>query len=712
MKINCGFFFLFLFLLGCQRDLPKSDIPLTTLKPQLFVSQNGKKIPLIEINRNETHSLDLSDEIIFTGLTSSTPKPANQKAAAESKKSEKNLLNMKIFSTCLMKDKKHTVEKELTHYQSHFYILDLLPEKILLNYKKNTQVSCSFLFIIRDKKKNEYLYSLGTLPVLSVGNDVSLRLVNDKNEKATEQLIDADNMSRFDLILQKDKKASKIKFLCQEEKKKIHFNLSNSESVISPFKFLQSLQKEQLPSGKQICRILTYGKNRSANGVTGPFQIDFKTLYEKMPQPEEPLSPEKKPELFVSQKGKRTALTEINKDKNNTLTLSDEIIFTGLNRSNELKSGSSEKPVNMEISTSCLMNNKKYPSGKKLSNYQNQFYTLDLLPEAILLNYKKSYQVSCSFSFIIRDKKKNEHLYNLPFLPILSVENNVFLKLLNDTNEEIETQQLIDGNNMNSFNLIILKNKVIKKIKFLCEEEKEKISFNLTGNVSVISPFKFLQSLKKENLPSGKKKCRILTYGKNHSAHGITGFFKIDFKNLIRKKSLWIPHSLKVEIDLVPENEMSEYSRRKSKGKGRENAIHIIGIFEIPGLFDQLPKKFTKEDYQSHKIVVHTKCYSPLFFKDNTEPKGEIERIYELPLLESFSLMSVTPKEALQVYFPEDLTDILTDIDSESLKPNKRSPLSFKKQKRIVDYQNQVICSYHFQMALLHIKELKSQFSL
>ena len=699
MKIDYKVFFLFLFLFGCHKKTQSpSEISLPELNLKLFVIQNGKKITFNEINKKETYTLDLSDEIVFAGLKISTINQNSKKSSDEINNPKKIFIPMETFTTCSMEGEKHTTEKQLTAYQTHFFLIDLLPEETLLNYKKEYQVSCSFLFIIRDKTKNEYFYNLPLLPILSVGKDISLKLVDNKSDAVPNRIVDADNMNQFDLILQKDRKAVKIKFLCEEIKESIVFDLNSEESIVSPFKFLQSLQKEQLPEGKKKCRILTYGKNHSANGITRVFQIDFDTLRKKEEMFSENLSAETTLKLFISHKGKKTALNEIIKNREFTLDLSDKVFFSLLDKSGNIKVESSEIFLNMQTSTNCLMDNKKYITEKKFSNLPAHFFPIDLLPEELFINYKKGNQISCSFTFHLKDKSESDSVHALPFLPVLLSEDDVIVKILNANNEEIGSQ-IIDANNMNHFNLTAQLNRGIIKIKFLCEGLMEEISFNLNGKESVFPPFKLLQSLPKEQLPKEKKKCRIVTYGDNHFVNGVTRAFQIDFETLTKDTPLWTPQSLQVEIDFVPDKEMSDYVWRKRKGKKKKNATHIISVFKIPGLFDQLPKNFSKEDYLSYKIIIDTECSSSLFSKESfRNEEGEFKGTYELPLSESFSVMSATPKEALQVYFPWNLTDLLTDIDPESLKHGKSSMLKPEKRNDIANYQTQVICSYHFQI--------------
>ena len=112
-------------------------------------------------------------------------------------------------------------------------------------------------------------------------------------------------MSRFDLILQQNRIASKIKFLCEGETTIPPFELKSEQSLVSPFKLLQSLKSNQLPSGKKKCRILTYEKTNSANGITASFQIDFETL--KTPDVKAVSLSNTKPELFIKDlSGKKT----------------------------------------------------------------------------------------------------------------------------------------------------------------------------------------------------------------------------------------------------------------------------------------------------------------------------------------------------------------------------------------------------------------------
>ena len=712
-------------LFGCQPQNSSLIEPsLSELNIELLVNHNGKKTKLSEINTNSEYTLNLSDEILFSGLdplinkkdkTSESKKISDslkeslqkKNSSAEDSKPQtvdaKNLkktpARMEAFTSCLMKKKKYTSGKQLVNYQSHFYIIDLLPEEILRKHQNKDSVSCSFLFIIRDKKENEYLYNLPLLPVLSVGGNVSLKLLNDKNEEAFGQIINKDNMNRYDLILQQNKVATKIKFLCEEEITIAPFELKSDQTLVSPFKLLQSLKKEQLPSGKKRCRILTYGKPHAANGVTAPFYIDFETL--KTPDFKTISLSNMKPELFVKNlSGKKTKLSEINATQDFGLNLSDEIVFSGLDAFIGLKNTLQSKSPIMETSSSCLMNNRKYAAEKQLTNYQPLFHVVDLLPEEILLEYKKSTSVSCSFLFIMRDTEENEHSYALAPLPILSIENNVGLKLLDDTNKEVAGQS-IKEDTMSGFSLIPLHNKPVKKLKFLCEKELKEIVFELDQNETFIFPFQLLKSLPEKQLPSGKKKCRILTYGKNNLTNGATASFQIDFKDLKEKETVWMPkpQSLQIEIDFIPNKDISQYDRRKRKGKGRKNIIHTVSVFKIPKLFEQLPGNFKEKDYESYKIKVDTECFSPLFSTDrNRQMRGEVMKTYQLPLLESFPVMSVTPWEAFQIYLPENLTDILLDTDLQSLRSDGKNPLSMERRKQIVDYQEQVICSYHFQI--------------
>ena len=604
---------------------------------------------------------------------------------------------MEIATNCLMNNKKYVTQKQLTNYQSLFYIVDLLPEEIFLSYKKSVTVSCSFLFVIRDDEKNERSYSLTQLPIFSIENNVGLKFLDDTNKEIIGQSIKEDSMSRFSLITLHNKPVKKLKFLCEEDLQEIDLELDQNETLVFPFQLLQSLPENQLPSGKKKCRILTYGKNNSANGITAPFQIDFETL--KTPDVKAASLSNTKPELFIENlSGTKTKLSDINATPDSTLNLSDKIIFSDLDLFSN-QNNSIDKPIIMEVSINCLMKNKKYTNRKQLTNYQPLFQVIDLLPEEIFIEYKKNTPISCSFLFVIRDDEKNEHSYSLASLPILSIENNVGLKLLDDTNQEF-TGQAIPGNSINQFSLVALHNKAIKKLNFLCEKVQQKIDFELDQNETLVFPFQFLQSLPENQLPSDKKKCRILTYGKNNSVNGITTSFQIDFKDL-KKRNLWMPQpqSLQIKIDFIPGKAISEYDRRKRKGKGRENIIHTVSVFKIPGLFEQLPENFKERDYESYKIKVNTECFSPLFSTDsNRHTIGEMMKTYHLPLSESFPVMSVTPREAFQIYFPKNLENILSETDPQSLRSDGKAPLKRKRRKQIVDYQEQVICSYHFQI--------------
>ena len=286
MKLKSFFVFSVFFLFACQSQDNLIKLSLSELNLELLVSHNGIKTKLSDINTNSEYTLDISDEVIFSGLdplintkdktVSKLPEDSPSETSKAQTTDTKSFSRMEVFTSCLMKKEKYHYKKQFANYQSHFYIIDLLPEEILLEHQNKDPVSCSFLFIIRDKKENEYLYNLPSLPVLSVGKSASLKLLNDKNEEVFGQLINKDTMNRFDLILQQNRVASKIKFLCEGETTITQFELKSEQSLVSPFKLLQSLKPNQLPSGKKKCRILTYGKNNSANGITALFKLILK----------------------------------------------------------------------------------------------------------------------------------------------------------------------------------------------------------------------------------------------------------------------------------------------------------------------------------------------------------------------------------------------------------------------------------------------------
>ena len=747
-----GFLFLFLFfILSCQgkRKSGVGDISLSELKPELVVSLSGKKVKLSEINTDGNYVLSLSDVIFFDSL----------KQLKGFQKSVSGREVMEVSSTCLMNRERYTLNKKFSYYQPRFYILDLLSEKLFLDHKKKNPVSCSFLFIIRDKGGNEYLYNIPLLPLLSVGEDSSLKILNDKNKALAGQVVNKDNMNHFDLILEQGRKAQKIKFLCEELlEKEMIFLLSREQSLISPFKLLQSMKTEQLPYGKKKCRILTYEKMASgsgtgssrqtymANGISGSFYIDFETLHEKTILPESDLF--KKEPVIKSQTKEEVKLSEIKAGKKYTLNLSDEILFIGLSALSDKKTDSSGQieesistdvvvsssagdaskiddaisPV-MEVLTTCLMKQRqKEPSSgemsgelsdlveldrwtleKKFMNYQSRLYIIDLLPEELFINYRKESLISCSLSFIVRDTDGNSYSHNIPSLPVHSIEKSVFLKFLNVQNKEVGMGDIVDTENMNHFSVILEQERKAQKIKFLCEGEEQQISFNLNPGVSIFAPFQFLQSLQKEKLPSGKKRCRILTYGNNQVVNGMTGFFQIHFETLKNQNDLWMPQAeaLHIEINTFASKEISQLNKRQRNARGREDPIHITSVFEIPELFEILPENFTKEDYHSYRLRVDTECFSSILHKyKGLQRENFATETYYLPLLDSVSVMSVTSREALQVYLPDNLLEMLAEIHPDYLPPNSKSTLAKKERDEIQlkDYHQWITCSYHFQI--------------
>ena len=308
--IKAAFFSVWLF--GCNSP-PDSQqpqpAPLTDSQPKLFIKRGAEQTGLSEINRSPDYTLRLSDKIFFSGLKplkqkkehkDSLKNPAKKddslKDRSETSTKEAPVLSdvffMEVFTSCLTGRHKFTAAKQLTDYQTEFYIVDLLPPDILLKAKKISPPVCSILFIVRDRKKNEYLYSLSSLSVLSAEKSSGLKLVNHKNEPAAKQTINLDTMNDFDLILHQGSRFKKIKFLCEETEKDIHFEMESGLTVVSPFKFLQSLPEESLPSGKKKCRILTYDQAGFANAVSAAFFMNFDTLHEPAETQPDPWMPQ------------------------------------------------------------------------------------------------------------------------------------------------------------------------------------------------------------------------------------------------------------------------------------------------------------------------------------------------------------------------------------------------------------------------------------
>lgn len=767
---------------GCnsQDSLKRPPPSLDTLQPKLLIIRGTEQTSLFDINRNPNYTLLMSDKIFFSGL-----KPLHQKdhkdvgknsrekdgalkeSATDSEKPQaaEDFFLMEVFTSCLINSHKSTTAKQLTDYQTAFYIVDLLPPETLLQAKETSPPTCSFLFIIRDRNKNEYLYTLSSLSVISVEKNARLKLINDQNETAAGQIINASNMNAFDLILYQGSRFKKIKFLCEGLEKDINFEMESSLTVVAPFKFLQSLKQENLPSGKRKCRILTYGEEGFVNAISAAFNMDYDTL-KTIEAVQEPLSlEEKKPKLFISYKGSQVSLFEVNKTPDFVLNMSDTIRFSGLEiftknpsqdkrhlerqitettkqdrivvkltrtlpeaaiyrdaiikNSSPKTTDNSDKeapmkgsPPPMEIFINCLMAGRKYPLSIQLSGYKKDFPVVALLPPDILLkSNKKSPPPSCSFLFIIRDSEQNEFLYTLYSLPILSIQKNAGLTLMHN-DREVTAGHFVDRNN---FDLILRQGNTSETIEFLCEGPEQSIRIQMESEQSVIPPFKLLQSLKQDMLPLEKRKCRILTYDKKGVANAISVSLDIDFESLRKNKTptLWMPQagSLQMKIIHKPDKSLFRKDPRKQKGQGVHKPIHTFSVFTIPELFDQLPSDLTEEQYQLYSIKVNTECRSRLFVleagqfapdiasgrPDSSEKQTEdVARTYELPLVDSFSIMSVTPREAFQIFFTQRLKTILINTTPKALNPNGKRKLKYARGQAIKDHQVQLICSYDF----------------
>ena len=88
---------------------------------------------------------------------------------------------MEIHTACLSEGIRYERSKAQP-YQARFYILDILPRKLLLAHKTGSPVSCSFIFSLRDKAGSEYSYVLDERPVASLSSEAFLQLKDEKNQ--------------------------------------------------------------------------------------------------------------------------------------------------------------------------------------------------------------------------------------------------------------------------------------------------------------------------------------------------------------------------------------------------------------------------------------------------------------------------------------------------------------------------------------------------
>ncbi len=270
---------------------PGPDKALKSFSPEFYLKRGGRQINISEANR-QPEVLSLSDLAVFSDFSKSpyfewdlaeNQKAEDQKAVFYDLKDwkrrdlkEKNL-KMTVFSSCSSADgnkEKIIRERAAGQYQTHFSILELLPESALLSQSEDP-LSCAFIFTLNDRggRPHQYTLTQQIIPVDLESKNLSLiKADGSRWREAFDDLETVDDLQQIFLLRETNEPFDSIRFICEGWSHQARF--SPLDMGARPV-FMNLLSaRDQLPGGKKLCRILSENK-AALNGATKPFYINF-----------------------------------------------------------------------------------------------------------------------------------------------------------------------------------------------------------------------------------------------------------------------------------------------------------------------------------------------------------------------------------------------------------------------------------------------------
>ena len=704
---------------------PQTSLP-SALQP-FIKEEGGSAVSFSKIKDAESFILNLRQEIFFKGMEEQ--ERFDYKTPFNSHPND--LRSMSVSSNCILgEDRLPEFKKNLKAFPSGLLSAQMLPKAALSNHKESVPLICSFKFVIQDIEGQKEEYELSSYPVQRTSEHVLAYLRDRRSGLEFSDLADRGAIDHIDLVFKPHPLSSlytdKMEFLCEN-----NFSLTsglsghNQKSIAIPFHVLLPQSKSDFPKGVKICRILTYGASLGGDekltGLTGFFTLDFSSLLEKKPVETTALSvsvtaalspsPDSQEIIPFSQAEHRKALR---------LQPGASIHLKGLSSFRQALKKSAVYPAGMDFLSpihsyaKCRLNGKAIHRSRSfpLSLNRERLDLIQMLPEEVfLLNIGKDEELVCSFAITLYGDKTPQE-FHLPPLRMEGVEKNFAVQLTEGKTAPVSGGMEIQRERMQDLTLKGLKSpSSIQEIKFLCEENKS-WSFQRSGAAGPVFPFRYLLSKEALQFVIGVKACRIFVYDRNGLLKGLTVPFQVNFSALPGPAAQFLSRikALSVTADILPPDGISSRPQKPRRRKGASNVFQTVTVFEIPNLFLSFPSGFSVKDYKDHKIYVETGCAGNLFENSSNSKTAS----YELPLLESFPLMAVTPKEVFQIYFPENLHDFLREIDGAELQLDRRlSKNSWKTKYRNKKrkYQAQVICSYSFYIKNQEKKILLTRFN-
>lgn len=375
------------------------------------------------------------------------------------------------------------------------------------------------------------------------------------------------------------------------------------------------------------------------------------------------------------------SLRKLNRRQSKLSLVDSKIVFPRLSSSNgkskdksvfyEIKDNAYDDSVRTKITTLCSQNNLhkvfinekiKYPNKNLISKAVNkdleeiysyeiaskdlrfEFNLLELFSESFL-SQKDNSQFVCSFFFEFHNEGEiTNYIISLKQVEPIYNEINLDRVKLKTSNGQVRIDRYTEINRHNIDQVFLpIKSNFSDDLFLSCSNMKKSIlleQYLMEGIVYSLHSYKDLANI------NGVQSCRIVSK-KLGLVKGMTQLFQVDFDSI---KDL--DKQLDVDISKlaysIKEIEYSDSRREKYPGLARNYQPFSINdhfsqyVFQITGL----PSDFRSKNYKDAYMEVKTSCqYNEIL------DAALIESSYVLPLMDEFSVMSVTPEMFFQKHY-------------------------------------------------------------
>ena len=269
--------------------------------------------------------------------------------------------------------------------------------------------------------------------------------------------------------------------------------------------------------------------------------------------------------------GRSTKLNGIVQDLNNSsLYINDKIIF-----STEKKNKSSDPQIQFSISTHCIHSSTTHFTKETTIQYRNEISLIELLPEEIFIYghpwWKDSHHLppTCGIHFTATNQQKDVHWFRLPHLPIVDLENSLFLSLIKEPTLDSDPLQLDSVNQfpmlifhpntkLTGYQILSAVETKVDQIKLICENVNFSIPVldtklyhlqNIPGLTRTLFQSSYVESSEEDSLQAPypiSQACRFMSLYQNHIV-GVSQLFPLVFP---------MTHQLEIHVDSIQENEL------------------------------------------------------------------------------------------------------------------------------------------------------------